>query len=43
MSPSGLAKVGLYPTGGHLVKRVIGVGGDEVVCCDAKGRLSVNG
>jgi signal peptidase I len=38
-----LAKVGLYPTGGHLVKRVIGVGGDEVVCCDKKGRLSVNG
>ncbi|MBD8869040.1 signal peptidase I [Nocardioides sp. MJB4] len=38
-----LAKVGLYPTGGHLVKRVIGVGGDEVVCCDKQGRLSVNG
>ncbi len=27
-----LAKVGLYPTGGHLVKRVIGVGGDSVEC-----------
>lgn len=38
-----LAKVGLYPTGGHLVKRVIGVGGDVVTCCDAQGRLSVNG
>ena len=25
-----LSTVGLYPTGGHLVKRVIGVGGDEV-------------
>jgi len=34
---------GLYPTGGHLVKRVIGVGGDEVKCCDAQGRVSVNG
>ena len=39
----GLELVGLYPTGGHLVKRVIGVGGDEVVCCDAGGRVSVNG
>jgi signal peptidase I len=34
---------GLYPTGGHLVKRVIGVGGDEVRCCDRKGRITVNG
>lgn len=39
----GLAKVGLYPTGGHLVKRVIGIAGDKVTCCDAQGRLSVNG
>ena len=38
-----LEKVGLYPTGGHLVKRVIGIGGDRVVCCDKQGRLSVNG
>jgi signal peptidase I len=38
-----LAAVGLYPTGGHLVKRVIGVGGDHVVCCDRKGRIRVNG
>lgn len=38
-----LAKIGLYPTGGHLVKRVIGVAGDKVVCCDAEGRISVNG
>ena len=38
-----LEKIGLYPTGGHLVKRVIGVGGDRVVCCDAQGRLTVNG
>ncbi len=39
----GLSLVGLYPTGGHLVKRVIGVGGDRVVCCDAQGRVTVNG
>jgi signal peptidase I len=38
-----MEKIGLYPTGGHLVKRVIGTGGDRVVCCDAKGRLTVNG
>jgi signal peptidase I len=38
-----MEKIGLYPTGGHLVKRVIGIGGDRVVCCDAKGRLTVNG
>ena len=38
-----LAKVGLYPTGGHLVKRVIGVGGDVIKCCDEQGRITVNG
>jgi signal peptidase I len=38
-----LEKIGLYPSGGHLVKRVIGVGGDRVVCCDAQGRVTVNG
>jgi len=38
-----LSVVGLYPDGGHLVKRVIGVGGDSVVCCDEQGRLTVNG
>lgn len=27
----------------HLVKRVIGVAGDHVKCCDAQGRVSVNG
>lgn len=37
-----LSTVGLYPTGGHLVKRVIGVGGDHVVCCDKQGRIRVN-
>ncbi|MDP9442991.1 MAG: signal peptidase I [Actinomycetota bacterium] len=34
---------GLYPTGNHLVKRVIGVGGDRVRCCDRRGRILVNG
>jgi signal peptidase I len=38
-----LAKIGLYPTGGHLVKRVIGVAGDTVTCCDDQGRIEVNG
>lgn len=38
-----LAAIGLYPSGGHLVKRVIGVEGDVITCCDAEGRLSVNG
>src|SRR3954453_1320811 len=38
-----LEKIGLYPSGGHLVKRVIGVAGDTIVCCDEKGRISVNG
>ena len=34
---------GLFPTGGHLIKRVIGIGGDEVKCCDTTGHLTVNG
>jgi signal peptidase I len=37
-----LSKVGLYPSGGHLVKRVIGVEGDVIKCCDDQGRLTVN-
>jgi signal peptidase I len=46
--PSGLlatvlARTGLYPSGGHLVKRVIGVAGDTIHCCDQQGRLVVNG
>ena len=28
---------------GHLVKRVIGLPGDDVACCDAAGRTTVNG
>lgn len=39
----GLEMLGLYPTGGHLVKRVIGVGGDRVRCCNKQGQLVVNG
>ncbi|MEO7942389.1 MAG: signal peptidase I [Marmoricola sp.] len=38
-----MEKIGLYPTGGHLVKRVIGIGGDRVVCCDSSKRITVNG
>src|SRR3712207_4550884 len=38
-----MSLVGLYPTGGHLVKRVIAVGGDRVRCCDDRGRVTVNG
>ena len=28
---------------GHLIKRVIGMPGDTVVCCDSSGRVTVNG
>jgi signal peptidase I len=37
--------VGLLPDSshGHLVKRLIGMPGDRVACCDDKGRLLVNG
>lgn len=36
--------VGVAPEGEshHLIKRVIGVGGDHIVCCDDQGRLTVN-
>lgn len=27
----------------HLIKRVIGMPGDRVVCCDSEGRMTVNG
>jgi signal peptidase I len=27
----------------HLVKRVIGIGGDRVICCDRDNRLTING
>ncbi|WP_158542813.1 signal peptidase I [Phytoactinopolyspora halophila] len=37
--------VGVLPddSTGHVIKRVIGVGGDTVECCDDDGRLLVNG
>lgn len=40
-----LVFVGLAPDEStrHLIKRVIGVAGDHVTCCDAQGRLTVNG
>lgn len=31
------------PHGRNVVKRVIGVGGDRVSCCDKRGRVTVNG
>ncbi|MDT3767922.1 signal peptidase I [Gleimia hominis] len=40
-----LVFVGLRPAGGtqHLVKRLIGLPGDRVKCCNAQGQLEVNG
>ncbi|GAB3178909.1 hypothetical protein GCM10027060_05720 [Nesterenkonia halophila] len=40
-----LTFVGLMPDASehYVIKRVIGVGGDEVACCDDQGRLTVNG
>ena len=38
-----LGAVGVLPSSGRLVKRVVGVAGDVVRCCDAAGRLVVNG
>ncbi|MFJ5609040.1 signal peptidase I [Streptomyces sp. NPDC093221] len=37
--------IGLLPSADEqdLIKRVIGVGGDTVKCCDADGRITVNG
>jgi signal peptidase I len=42
---SALGFVGLSATDSndHLIKRVIGLPGDHVVCCDEFGRLTVNG
>ncbi len=41
----GLEFLGLIPKDGQqvVVKRVIGVGGDTVECCDASGQITVNG
>jgi len=40
-----LTYVGLLPqdSGEHLIKRIIGLPGDTVECCDEQGRVSVNG
>ena len=40
-----LTFVGLLPTdeGNHLIKRVIGLPGDHVVCCNSSQKLTVNG
>jgi signal peptidase I len=40
-----LVDVGVLPDPAeqYLVKRVVGVGGDHVVCCDVKGHLQING
>jgi signal peptidase I len=42
---SGLVTVGVLPDPAkqYLIKRVVGVGGDHIVCCDKKGFLQVNG
>ena len=42
---TGLITVGVLPDPAkqYLIKRVIGVGGDNVVCCDTNGKLQVNG
>ncbi|MFP1627754.1 signal peptidase I [Streptomyces sp. 5K101] len=40
----GLAMLGLAePAETDFVKRVVGTGGDRVVCCDTEGRIEVNG
>src|SRR5689334_10006601 len=35
--------LGIAPSERDFVKRVVGVGGDRVACCDRDGRLTVNG
>jgi signal peptidase I len=42
---TGLVAVGVLPNPAkqYLVKRVIGVAGDHVICCTTKGLLTVNG
>jgi signal peptidase I len=41
----GLTFIGLLPSDNEkdLIKRVVGIGGDRVKCCDAQGRVTVNG
>lgn len=31
------------PSNQDFIKRVVGIGGDHVVCCDSRGRITVNG
>ncbi len=40
-----LSFVGLLPntSDNHLIKRVVGLPGDTIACCDSEGRLTVNG
>ncbi|TIC80847.1 signal peptidase I [Nocardioides sp. GY 10127] len=38
-----LSVLGLASSDDHLVKRVVGVAGDVIHCCDDRGRLEVNG
>jgi signal peptidase I len=42
---SAMTWVGLLPedSDDHLIKRVIGLPGDTVSCCDTQGRLQING
>lgn len=42
---SALTFIGLLPSdsGSDLVKRVIGIGGDTIACCDTDGRIVLNG
>ena len=42
---SALVFVGFLPAnmGEHLVKRVVGIAGDKIKCCDADGNIVVNG
>ncbi|WP_084693208.1 signal peptidase I [Actinomadura atramentaria] len=35
--------IGFAPSGKDFIKRVIGIGGDHVKCCDTEGRVTVNG
>ncbi|MFG3657874.1 signal peptidase I [Streptomyces sp. NPDC047706] len=41
----GLTFIGLLPSEDEkdLIKRVVGIGGDRVQCCDTQGRVTVNG
>jgi signal peptidase I len=38
-----LSGLGLYNNQTYYIKRVIGLPGDHVACCDARGRVTVNG